>query len=49
MVKLTGEDLKSISDAIPMDEVAGARIFEKLSLHTWKFANTPVKDGSASA
>ncbi|KAJ4954830.1 hypothetical protein NE237_011613 [Protea cynaroides] len=42
-VKLTGEDVKEISDAVPIDEVSGARIYEKIYLHSWKFANTPAK------
>ncbi|KAF8394364.1 hypothetical protein HHK36_020572 [Tetracentron sinense] len=42
-VKLTEEELKEVSDAVPVDEVAGARIYEKINLHSWKFANTPLK------
>ncbi|KAF9618605.1 hypothetical protein IFM89_002300 [Coptis chinensis] len=40
-VKLNEEDLKEISDAVPMDEVAGSRTYEHILLHSWKFANTP--------
>ncbi|KAJ6380058.1 hypothetical protein OIU76_016669 [Salix suchowensis] len=38
-VKLTKEDLKEISDAVPINEVAGVRSAQ-FQL-TWKFANTP--------
>lgn len=38
-VKLTKEDLKEISDAVPINEVAGVRSAQ-LQL-TWKFTNTP--------
>ncbi|XP_059652736.1 perakine reductase-like isoform X2 [Cornus florida] len=41
-VKLTKDDLKDISDAVPINEVAGNRqlseAFEKI---TWRYANTP--------
>ncbi|KAK4759365.1 hypothetical protein SAY87_022496 [Trapa incisa] len=43
-VKLTEEDLKEISDAVPGDEVAGDRIFESALRCTWKYANTPHRD-----
>ncbi|XP_031385756.1 perakine reductase-like [Punica granatum] len=43
-LKLTGEDLKEISDAMPIDEVAGDRTFEYLLRCSWKFANTPLRD-----
>ncbi|KAE8667498.1 putative aldo-keto reductase 2 [Hibiscus syriacus] len=42
-VKLTKEDLKEISDAIPIDEVAGASIPDRLTNFTWKTGNTPPK------
>ncbi|XP_011004263.1 PREDICTED: probable aldo-keto reductase 1 [Populus euphratica] len=38
-VKLTKEDLKEISDAVPINEVAGVR--SALFHLTWKFADTP--------
>ncbi|KAM0992278.1 hypothetical protein ACFX13_010718 [Malus domestica] len=40
-LKLKEEDLKEISDAVPLDEVAGEKIFENASPLQWKFANTP--------
>ncbi|OVA03462.1 Aldo/keto reductase [Macleaya cordata] len=40
-VKLTKEDLKEVSDAVPTDEVAGVRIHDNMYSCTWKFANTP--------
>lgn len=44
MVKLTKEDLKEISIAVPIEEVAGDRVFDGMKHLTWKFANTPPKD-----
>ncbi|CAK7340951.1 unnamed protein product [Dovyalis caffra] len=45
-VKLTKEEIKEISDAVPVNEVAGNRsIKPELS---WKFADTPVKDHKIS-
>ncbi|KAI6692590.1 hypothetical protein NL676_020300 [Syzygium grande] len=41
-LKLTEEDLKEISDAVPVNEVAGDRTFESTTEVTWKFANTPL-------
>lgn len=43
-VKLTEEDMKEISDAVPMDEVAGPRVPESFYNISWKFANTPPKN-----
>ncbi|GAV75778.1 LOW QUALITY PROTEIN: Aldo_ket_red domain-containing protein, partial [Cephalotus follicularis] len=43
-VKLTKEDLKEVSDVIPIHEVAGASITEIFIRCSWKFANTPAKD-----
>ena len=40
-VKLTEEDLKEISDAVPMAEVAGGRSFQNTDHFLWKFGNTP--------
>ncbi|KAJ0013980.1 hypothetical protein Pint_20520 [Pistacia integerrima] len=41
LVKLTKENLKEISDAIPIAEVAGDRAYDSMRKVTWKFANTP--------
>ncbi|KAF5454662.1 hypothetical protein F2P56_024310 [Juglans regia] len=43
-VKLTGEALKEISDAVPIEEVAGGRSFINADHLQWKFANTPPKN-----
>ncbi|XP_042517586.1 probable aldo-keto reductase 1 [Macadamia integrifolia] len=43
-VKLTEEDLKEISDAVPIDVVAGSRTADIFLQCSWKFANTPPKD-----
>ncbi|KAI3980986.1 hypothetical protein MKX01_025551 [Papaver californicum] len=40
-VKLTKEEVNEISDAVPTDEVAGARTYDNMSNASWKFANTP--------
>ncbi|KAL5702189.1 palmitoyltransferase akr1 [Ranunculus cassubicifolius] len=40
-VKLSEADLKEISEAVPIDEVAGTRIYDNMYSCTWKFANTP--------
>lgn len=45
-LKLTQEDLKEISEAVPLDEVAGAREIDSFSKFSYKFANTPLKSGS---
>ncbi|KAK6911398.1 NADP-dependent oxidoreductase domain [Dillenia turbinata] len=42
-VKLTEEDLKEISDVVPIDEVAGSRAYQGMDQFVWKFANTPPK------
>lgn len=47
-VKLSEEDLQEISDAIPMEEVAGDREFGLITNLSWKFANTPPKDSKLS-
>ncbi|PON87142.1 Aldo/keto reductase/potassium channel subunit beta [Trema orientale] len=39
-VKLNNEDLKEISDLVPINEVAGDRIHAPLVRFTYKFANT---------
>ncbi|KAI3937304.1 hypothetical protein MKW98_001875 [Papaver atlanticum] len=41
MVKLTKEEMNEISDAVPIDEVAGARTYDSMVNASWKFANTP--------
>ena len=43
-VKLTEKDLKEISDAVPITEIAGDRTYAGMSSMTWRFANTPLKD-----
>ncbi|XP_043690652.1 perakine reductase-like isoform X2 [Telopea speciosissima] len=48
-VKLTGDDVEEITDAVPIDEVSGARIYEKINLHSWQFANTPAKHSNIVA
>lgn len=40
-VKLSKEDIKEISDAIPIGAVAGERAFGFSELYTWKHADTP--------
>ena len=47
-LKLTEEELKEISDAVPIEEVAGGRDLEILTKTSWKFANTPPKDANVS-
>ncbi|XP_059632469.1 perakine reductase-like isoform X2 [Cornus florida] len=42
-VKLTQEDLKEISDAIPIDEVTGESEHVGLSEYRYRLANTPTK------
>ncbi|KAF3965179.1 hypothetical protein CMV_010609 [Castanea mollissima] len=43
-VKLTEEDLKEISDAVPIKDVAGGRSYQNMDHFQWKFANTPPKN-----
>ncbi|KAK1309852.1 putative aldo-keto reductase 1 [Acorus calamus] len=40
-VKLTEEDLKEISEALPIKEVAGPRNYQSFQARSWNFANTP--------
>ena len=47
-VKLTAEDLKEITDAVTINEVAGARIHAGIELYSWRFVNTPSKSDNAS-
>ena len=43
-VKLTKEDAKEISDAVPIEDIAGPRTAERYAHLVWKFANTPLKE-----
>nr|KJB44968.1 hypothetical protein B456_007G282600 [Gossypium raimondii] len=47
-VKLTAEDLKEISDAVPINEVAGDVLPDRFSQLHWKFGNTPPKGSKVS-
>ena len=47
-VNLTEDDVKEISDAFHVNEVAGDRIGGHFALLTWQFATTPPKDKKAS-
>ncbi|GAB2287420.1 palmitoyltransferase akr1 [Dionaea muscipula] len=40
-LKLTAEDVKEISSAVPISEVAGDRTYEGFGYLSWKFADTP--------
>ena len=40
-MKLTEDDLKEITDAVPIEEVAGGRSYQSMDHFLWKFANTP--------
>ncbi|KAL4637476.1 hypothetical protein ACB092_03G080000 [Castanea dentata] len=40
-VKLTEDDLKEITDVVPIEEVAGGRSYQSMDHFLWKFANTP--------
>ena len=42
-VKLTQEDLKELSDAVPINEVSGERELAMLADYARKVANTPSK------
>ncbi|PQQ05653.1 perakine reductase-like [Prunus yedoensis var. nudiflora] len=43
-VTLTKEDIKEISDTIPLDAVAGKNVADNFISCSWKFANTPAKE-----
>ncbi|KAK8589445.1 hypothetical protein V6N13_088289 [Hibiscus sabdariffa] len=43
-LKLTEEDLKQITDVIPVTEIAGSRTPESYVHLSWEFANTPIKE-----
>ncbi|KAK9017246.1 hypothetical protein V6N11_079728 [Hibiscus sabdariffa] len=47
-VKLTEEDLKEVSDAVSINEVAGNAMPDVLSQLHWKFGNTPPKGSKVS-
>ncbi|GMY16779.1 probable aldo-keto reductase 1 [Fagus crenata] len=47
-VKLTAEDLKEITDAVAINEVAGSRNSAKMESHSSRFVNTPAKNGNVS-
>ncbi|XP_020571304.1 probable aldo-keto reductase 1 [Phalaenopsis equestris] len=49
LVRLTEEDMEDISSAVSIDEVAGDRIYGHLVPHSWKFADTPMKENNLSA
>lgn len=42
-VKFSKDDLKEITDAIPISEVAGYRMADIYVKCSWKFADTPPK------
>ncbi|KAL3507822.1 hypothetical protein ACH5RR_033204 [Cinchona calisaya] len=42
-LKLTPDDLKIISEAVPVDEVSGGREPDIFTKYSWKFATTPAK------
>ncbi|XP_043697788.1 probable aldo-keto reductase 1 [Telopea speciosissima] len=47
-MKLTEDDLKEISDAVPINAVAGSRTYDSMQQSMWKFANTPPKAAEVS-
>ncbi|KAM1334841.1 hypothetical protein EV2_010884 [Malus domestica] len=44
-VRLTKEDVKEISDMVPVDAAAGNNVPEIFIPCSWKFADTPQRDG----
>ena len=49
-VKLVEKDLREISEAVPIEDVAGTQYVSEMSEKaSWKFANTPPKDSKVSA
>lgn len=48
MVKLTEEDMKETSSAVPIEEVAGDRVYSHLVPNSWKFADTPARESNVS-
>ncbi|XP_061340515.1 probable aldo-keto reductase 1 isoform X2 [Gastrolobium bilobum] len=47
-VKLSEKDLREISEAVPIDNVAGSQYFNGNDQNSWKFANTPPKESRVS-
>ncbi|KAL2345807.1 hypothetical protein Fmac_007092 [Flemingia macrophylla] len=47
-LKFTENDLREISEAVPIDDVAGSRNYTGSDNQSWVFANTPPKDTRAS-
>ncbi|TKY45277.1 aldo-keto reductase 1 [Spatholobus suberectus] len=47
-LKFTESDLREISEAVPIDDVAGNRHFRGNAELSWEFANTPPKDPRVS-
>lgn len=47
-MKLAEQDLKEITDAVPLNEVAGGKTYENASHLSWNFANPPVKCSKVS-
>lgn len=43
-IKLRPEELKEISDAVPVDQVGGEREHAILSKYAYRVANTPLKN-----
>ncbi|KAL3728120.1 hypothetical protein ACJRO7_032813 [Eucalyptus globulus] len=49
-VKLAEDDLREISDAVPIEEVVGGSIHERFARLSWRYADTPpLRDGKSSA
>ncbi|KAL2345803.1 hypothetical protein Fmac_007088 [Flemingia macrophylla] len=47
-VKLSEKDLSEISEAVPIDDVAGGRHYDRMDHISWKSANTPPKGSRIS-
>ncbi|KEH25850.1 aldo-keto reductase, putative [Medicago truncatula] len=47
-VKLSEEDMRKISDAVPEDDIASSRYYNGMDSLSWKFANTPPKVSTVS-
>lgn len=47
-VKLSEEDMREISAAVPEDDIAGSRYYNGMDSLSWKFANTPPKVSTVS-
>ncbi|KAI6692592.1 hypothetical protein NL676_020302 [Syzygium grande] len=48
-VKLTEDDVREISDAVPIEEVAGGSIHEGFARYSWRYADTPPRNRKPSA